>query len=259
MSITDRLSVRLLLEGVVILTSILIAFLLEGWRADRELARELAQELTSVQAELERNRDLVTVERVALRRVLDGGDSLLHQLRSADGPYVEVVDTLAWLGTGWSVSFSPSLGAVDALIASGRLAQVSNSELRLLLAGLRDMIADAFEEEEGARGISTTQVAPLVGAHLDLNTLFEIGRRFFASDEDTQGMTPQERVRTRALVSSGTVSFPADVSVRSAVGHRLGWLSTAYSEFGSLERHLERMIELVADERRSLPRNPVGS
>ena len=47
---------RLVAEGLVVLFSILAAFLLEGWRADRELAGELSQELVSVQRELEANR-----------------------------------------------------------------------------------------------------------------------------------------------------------------------------------------------------------
>ena len=54
MATSRRDGVGLLLEGVVILVSILAAFFLEGWRADHELARELSEELESVQVELER-------------------------------------------------------------------------------------------------------------------------------------------------------------------------------------------------------------
>ncbi len=248
MATSRRDGVGLLLEGVVILVSILAAFFLEGWRGDRELARDLSQELASVQLELERNRDLAELEIVALGRILAGGNALTAALEAADGaPYVAVVDTLAWLGTTWNVSFSPSLGAVDALIASGRLAQVANPELRLGLAGLQDVVTDAFEEEVFAREIATRQVVPLVGEHVDLNSLFDVGNRFFAPAGDN-AVTPQERVRNRALQSSGTIEFPTRIAVRSAISHRLGWLSSARSEFQSLQLHLETLIDWVSEE-----------
>ena len=66
-------------------------------------------------------------------------------------------------------------------------------------------------------------------------------------------MTPQERVLTRSLVSSGTVRLPATLHVRNAITHRIARLASARSEFGSLQRHLERMVALVEEERSSLP------
>ena len=248
MATSRRDGVGLLLEGVVILVSILAAFFLEGWRDDHELARELSEELESVQLELERNRDLAELEIVALDRILAGGNALIAALVAADGaPYVAVVDTLAWLGATWNVSFSPSLGAVDALIASGRLAQVANPELRLGLAGLRDVVTDAFEEEVFAREVSSRQVLPLVGEHVDLNSLMEVGNKFFAP-AGADGVTPQERGRNRALQSSGTIDFPTRTAVRSAIGHRLAWLSSARSEFQGLQLQLETLIDWVSEE-----------
>lgn len=63
----------LVVEGLVILASTLAAFLPEDWRADRELARDLTQELERVHRELDPNRVLVSAE-------LGGGGEYLMAL-----------------------------------------------------------------------------------------------------------------------------------------------------------------------------------
>ena len=91
-----------MLEGVVVLVSILAAFFLEGWRDDRELAQELRLELVSVGKELERNRDIVLAELGAIDRIVAGTENLLIQLEADPGaPFVGVADSLAWLAAMW--------------------------------------------------------------------------------------------------------------------------------------------------------------
>jgi hypothetical protein len=134
----------LLLEGAVILSSILVAFWLEGWRDEREVGLEVRQELESVLREVQRNQELVRAELVALDRILTASGALVAVLDdSASEDFVSVADTLEFLAKGWQTTFSPSLGAVEALIASGRLAQIRDAELRQGLAGLSKVVDDA--------------------------------------------------------------------------------------------------------------------
>lgn len=178
-------------------------------------------------------------------RLVSGGAALVAMTDSADGrARIVVPATLVWLSTGWNVSFTPSLGAVDALIASGRLAQIENPKLRQGLAGLKDVFNDAFEEEVFAREISVGQIVPLIGARVPLD--FRIGRELFTSDGD--GLTPQERSRGRPLPSYGSVEFPTDLAVRNAIVYRLAWLSAARSEFDHTHAHLEDLTTMVAAE-----------
>lgn len=229
----------------MILLSILAAFFLEGWRADRELAGELREELASVQTELERNQALVEAEIVALDRQISGLNALVSILDSANGvTRVSVPDTLAWLATGWNLSLNPSLGAVRALIASGRLAQVDNPELRLGLAGLDEAFADVLEEEIFARLIAQEQLAPLLGREIPLD--FRIGNEFFGTTRE--GLTPQERVRTLPLPSYGSVEFPSNLPIRNAIVLRLAWLTSGRAEFVQLHARLEDLVELVSSE-----------
>ena len=75
----------------------------------------------------------------------------------------------------------------------------------------------------------------------------EVGNKFFVPAGD-DGVTPQERGRNRALQSSGTIDFPTRTAVRSAIGHRLAWLSSARSEFQGLQLQLETLIDWVSEE-----------
>lgn len=235
----------LVLEGIVIVLSILIAFFLEGWRDDREVREEVQQALANVQRELDRNRELVALEVAALDRHLPAGNALVALLDGAGANEVVVVpDTLAWITTGWNLSFSPSLGAVDALIASGRLAQIENAQLRLGLAGLRDLFNDALEEELSARQIVIEQIAPLLGGRIQLD--YDIGAEFFA--HRGRGLTPQERVRDLPFPSRGGVEFPTDLRVRNAIVFRLGWLTSARAEFDLMQAHLRDLSDLLAEE-----------
>ena len=194
---------------------------------------------------MDRNRELVALEVAALDRHLPAGHALVALLDGAGAEDVMVVpDTLAWITTGWNLSFSPSLGAVDALIASGRLAQIENSQLRLGLAGLRDLFNDALEEELSARQIVIEQIAPLLGARMQLD--YDIGAEFFG--HRGPGLTPQERVRDLPLTSHGSVEFPTDLRVRNAIVFRLGWLTSARSEFDLMQPHLRDLSEMVAEE-----------
>ena len=159
---TQRRGMALVVDGIVILASILAAFFLEGWRADRELARDLTQELESVHRELERNRDLVSAELSVVDRVTSSAAALLVDLHaSPEVRMVEVADTIALLSTVWAPTLDPSLGAVEALISSGRLAQLPDPRLRQGLAGLRDEFQDVREEQVNAVALRDNQLFPL--------------------------------------------------------------------------------------------------
>ena len=238
---------RMVLEGLVVLLSILVAFFLEGWRADRELARELDQELVSVRVELQRNRELIAAEVESLRRVEGAGSELLELLGSSSQSNVAVSDTLAFLAAQWHPSFSPSLGAVTALISSGRLAQVEDQALRLGLAGLSSLIDDALEEELFARQIGVEQLLPMIGEAGGWETVTEVALSYFGLEGSSglEGLTPQERNLARAIPSFGSVPIPNSPGVRAALSRKVTWIAAARAEFTSLDSHLADLIGLI--------------
>ena len=251
MPIPSERRVELLLEGVVVLVSILLAFLLEGWRQERELRHDLNRELASVQLALERNRELAAAEIAPLDRVSAAGDAVVAAMLSAAGEsHVAVDDTLAALAIQWNISFSPALGAVDALISSGRLAQIENPELKLGLAGLREIIRDVVEDEIAATEYTRNLLSPEM-ARLDA---LPGGRAIdaFLRSAGEAGLTPQERIGGDPLPSFGSVSLPTDLAIRNYLSMRLGSLGSARSEFTLLRDHLDMLVSLVVAEQGQL-------
>ena len=239
---------RLLAEGLVVLFSILAAFLLEGWRADRELAGELRQELSSVQRELETNQGLILSEVEAIDRMTVATEALLAELNAAQASNsVLVPDTVAFLGGLWHTTLDPSLGAIEALIASGRLAQISNPDLRTGLAGLRDRVADAREEQIMARLLLVEQLLPLIRDRVDIGPPLDVGDLLIQVAEG-DALTPQERVRRRGLESQARVSFPNSAAIRNTIRFKSTYQVSGRGELTALVAHLEELIDQVVAE-----------
>jgi hypothetical protein len=234
----------LLIEGIVILASILAAFLLEGWRADRELARDLTQELESVHRELERNRDLVSAELSVLDRLTSSSTALLVELHAnPEASTVEATDTIALLSTMWAPTIDPSLGAVEALISSGRLAQLPNPRLRQGLAGLRDQFQDAREEQQNAIAIRDNQLFPLVRDRLDYRAFREI----LVALAEAGNAQSQESMSVRSFPSIGTVEYPNGPSIRNALEVRLLIYLTVQDEMSRLQVFLDDIIAVLEE------------
>jgi hypothetical protein len=232
---------------MVILASVLAAFLLEGWRADRELQRDLTQELENVSRELERNRDLVVAELTVLDRLTSSTGSLLDELRAnPEASTVAATDTLALLAAAWSPTIDPSLGAVEALISSGRLAQVPNPRIRQGLAGLRDQFEDAREEEVLARAVFSNEIFPLTRDRLDYRALRAI--QVELQESGGAGAESQESMSIRAFPSLATVAFPNSPAIRNALELRRMWYLTVQDELARLQTFLNDLIAVVDDE-----------
>jgi hypothetical protein len=243
----QRRGMALVVEGIVILASILAAFLLEGWRTDRELARDLTQELESVYRELERNRDLVSAELSVLDRLTSSAAALLVELHAnPEAALVEATDTIALLATVWAPTFDPSLGAVDALISSGRLAQLPNPRLRQGLAGLRDQFQDAREEQVNAIAIRDNLLFPLTRDRLDYRAFRVILDKL--AESGSAGAQSQESMAVRSFPSLGTVDYPNGPSIRSTLEFRRMIYLTVQDELSQLQVFLDDLIADLEDE-----------
>ena len=191
----------LLVEGVVIVVSIVLAFALDAWWDDLAEGRQLRQQLGSVQAEVQGNRDLVRFQVDLMERMIDAGEALGVAMDSAahSGGTVTVPDTLVWLSLN-TPTLDASLGAIDALVASGQLALIPDPAHRSRLAGLRDRIEDAVEEQEQALAVYYDHSYPrLIDAGYRTAPVLQSILDFWA-----------DRVPGRPARSFGMVGFPAE-------------------------------------------------
>jgi hypothetical protein len=137
---------RIAAEGVAIIVSILLAFGIQAWWDGRSIGVQVRQDLQNISQETLLNRARV-VRAIDVRTRLAAGTSLLAQAIESNvgAPVISLPDTLVWLGTAGPNTPDLPFGAVEALIASGRLAFVEDPELRVRLGRIRNTADDAQE------------------------------------------------------------------------------------------------------------------
>ena len=163
-----------------------------------------------------------------------------------EGSEVVVPDTLIFLGAVWAPTFNASLGAIEALLASGRLSEIHDPALRLGLAGLDEMVADAVEEEIIARAITVEQLSPAFDRLTEWPSFEAIFSDFFGGSGE--GDSPQVYGANLPMPSSGLVEVGANRVARNLTRRRVIWHRAAIGEFRRLTRHLDELTVLVEGE-----------
>ena len=231
---------RVIIEGGVIVASILLAFGIDAWWNDVEREREVAQELQSVGRELRRNQDLLAFQIDLLQRMVRGDDEVLALLNAGpSSENVTIPDTLGFLVIT-TLTFDPSLGALDALIASGRLAAVADPELRLGLSGIRALVVDATELQGLTRSLYFEQMLPLLSdeTSLDHDAMVSVSDAFWAA----------ERRLGRPLDFAGSIEFPNTPRLRGLIRERRGLDSITLAEMIQLQRELDALATAIESD-----------
>ena len=137
---------RLLIEVLVVVASILIAFSLDAWWSKRAEGRTETAHLRALQSDFEQNVSRLKVHIEREERIADASRRLLLVAISPTTPSPE--DSVSnLLGQVFnSGRFDPVMGAYEALVNSGGLAQVRDDSLRLALAGFASLTAGRYYE-----------------------------------------------------------------------------------------------------------------
>lgn len=165
-----------LIEAVVIVGSILLAFAIDAWWDGHEQAERreavlgsLRSDVALARADMDRVRPLAGRSLAALAEL---------QRLSEDGPIPEDLwpkaDTLLAHGFG-SGSFDPPMGTIDALISSGELQLLGDPELTAELTALPGRLIDLNREAVGAREVALAMLAAMQedGIGFDLGFVLE--------------------------------------------------------------------------------------
>lgn len=215
----------------MVVLSILIAFALDAFWQDAELRRDLRLDLENVAREIETNRGRVEYHIDLTSRMVAALDDLLDRMSGSSVPEVAVPDTIAWLSQ-ITPTMDLSLGAIDALLASGRMAAVEDPNLAGRLAGLQGLVGDAVEEQVQALEIQYGLVLPLLSV-MDHEGIQHIGDAYWS----------ESRRPGRALQHRGEVLHPRSRELAGFLHNRralyivvLGELDRLLIEFDELER-----------------------
>jgi hypothetical protein len=137
---------RILIEVLVVVASILIAFSLDAWWSKRAEERTATAHLRALRSDFEQNvsRLKVLIERE--EQIADASRRLLLVAISPTTPSPEdsVRNLLGHVFN--SGRFDPVMGAYEAVVNSGGLAQVRDDSLRLALADFASLVEGRYYE-----------------------------------------------------------------------------------------------------------------
>jgi len=150
---------RLAVEATAIVASILLAFAIDAWWADREIDQWQSAQLRALREEFSTNLEgLSTIVRDHDSSARNMGSLLARTQGSTDQTLVTVPDAVLVSLVAWRTS-DISTGTLNALLSSGRLADIDNSMIRRALAAWPSEVGDAQEDENLARDFVENVVA----------------------------------------------------------------------------------------------------
>lgn len=143
---TRRISgTYLLLEGLVVVTSILIAFALDAWWSQRAEERTEIAHLRALRSDFEQNVTRLTQLIEREEQIADASRRLLRVANSRVASPQDSVRNL--MGQVFnSVRYDPVMGAYEAVVSSGGLAQLRDDSLRLALADFASFLEGRYFE-----------------------------------------------------------------------------------------------------------------
>ena len=232
---------RLIAEGVVVVASILIAFALDAWWDDRQLEKEMAEDLAIVEYELSENLRLVDASIEIMEQVVTHSKELIDTLKThTNESSVEIEGSNLFWTIFSSPTLDPSFGGIDAWIAAGRLAGIESIELRQRLASIRGKVSDVTEEQYVAREMLIREIHPLI--RHEIGDIAAIEQLYAAGFGATFASSAQ------ALPDVGTVVFPNSGAIRFALDARILFFSATLREMAEFRTELEAIQTLLRKE-----------
>jgi len=241
--IAERRSIRSrIAEGITIVASILVAFLIDAawdeWNENREEQRTLAalrDEFVQNQRHLEDGIEWQTDVRAAILELL--AQAALPQVQiSADS-----TDRLLSTTSTFNSASNFELAATDAVIVGGRLSILDNESLRQRLTGWSRDIAFVINIERQDYDTFQNEWMPLLEG---LSYLPQISNAFY----NTPGGLPDyaTRIPTRAGVDHRPLL--ADQRIENALVHRLWVQDDILFRYREIQPRLADMVDLLTRE-----------
>ena len=163
---------RLSVEVVVIVSSILLAFWIDAWWDDRSDAVQQRALLEALAEDFRTARDEFESTRNGHKLVFQSMEQILHWAEAGSVPEEERQDVDGRLSHFfWRQTFDPAMGAVDTILASGRLDLLTNSSLVSELTRWKSLVSDLKGRENDAVEHFYEVIYPFLSARLRIQDL----------------------------------------------------------------------------------------
>lgn len=221
--------------------SILIAFALDAWWDDRQLEKEMAEDLAIVEYELSENLRLVSLSMDSMEQVVKASNQLVDIFHAhSEEPSVEIEGSILFWSIFASPTLDPSFGGIDSWISAGRLAGIESIELRQRLASVRGKVSDVTEEQFDAKEMLTREIHPLI--RNEIGDIAAIKNLWVAGFGTTYSGMNQD------IPDVGTISVPNTNALRFHLQTRTLWLQVALREMADFREELEAIQSLLREE-----------
>jgi hypothetical protein len=168
---------RVLVEGIVIVGSILLALTVDEWWEGRELRQAEKAILVRLAEEFDANAAQLEEKGGQHQESLACGEALLEvtgPLAGGDIP-LDSLSALYW-NFFRTPTFDPEDGVLNSLITSGGMGIITNDNLRTALAGWPSLVKDLKEDEDRAWDYVDRVVFPFIDREVALRALQYIQR-----------------------------------------------------------------------------------
>lgn len=213
---------RLVAESTAIVLSILVAFSLDAWWAERQDRQTERDDLARLHTEFVWNRDRVNDNQTATRAQVASAEmyGLVNAHLGHDEP-LEVRNELID-GVGATPTFDAVTPVLNGLINSGRLENIRNQEVLLAISFWQRNLLQVAETEISARQFVVTQLLPALVRRGNMGPAFV--------DSDPFGNTGPDGVTT-VMVDEELVGLVAHRAGNTAfVMHTLDELKVAAND-----------------------------
>ena len=226
---------RILVEGFVIVISILLAFAIDAWWDDQVEQKREREHLTSMRDEFAASLPGVDHVLTSVEQHAGNVEQFIELLKNADGQPVRIPGELLGSAATWRTS-DVSTSTLDALMASGDLNLIRNPELRAALAGLPAFLLDVTEDEV----VSMKFAESVMAEFLAREGLAEVA---YAYREGVRGPNGP-----RSLVAPDSMRVePSEELIGMLTVRRVHlWFSEA--GLARVREQLERLIEQIDQE-----------
>ena len=187
---------RIFIEGAVIVVSILLAFSIDAWWNNRIEQQREQEQLLSMRAEFQSS--LVGLDEIltSVQGHAQDVETLIALLKAAGDEPVLVPGPLLGSAITWRTS-DVSTSTLDALMASGDLNLLRNTELRANLAGFPAFLLDVTEDEIIAQTFAETVMSVFL-AREGLAEIAYANRAGVQGPEGIQSLTAPAAINVRS-------------------------------------------------------------
>ncbi len=229
---------RVFVEGVVIVASILLALALDEWREERGELEDEQQALSGLQTDFRRYREIMESRVSAVTREIEQIEFLfsLGAGRAEELPVARADSAFRWLIVAGTVD--PGEGTLDALIGAGRLSLIRRDELRDLLTAWKTRLDEVLDGESVIREFVKESLVPgLAEAGVPLMRAY----RSVFPDRPVSLVSDEATAAIYARVLS-------DPELRSLMSYRHNWADDSLGEYERTIQMIDQILALISEE-----------